>query len=82
MTTPEHNKRVSIARRMADKRKRDAARAALADIDPDYLAKLRHECLKAANATHPGADPSIIVEEAERHLRARLAFLRGEKSNG
>ena len=53
MTTPEHNKRVSIARRMADKRKRDAARAALADIGPDYLAKLRHECLKAATRPIP-----------------------------
>lgn len=75
--TDTPSNRSAAARRVAAKTQRKHVQAALADIDPDYLAKLRLDCLAKANAAHPsGTDPQVVVEAAARDLRARLAFLR------
>ena len=54
-TTP--NNRVAAARRIADKKRRDAFNQNIARIGPEYVAKLRHDCLRAANERLRGADP-------------------------
>jgi len=77
MNTPEQN-RISAARRAADKRKRAESAAAVqaaAKLPPEYLAKLKHDCLVAANALLPGASAEEIVREAERHFESRIRFL-------
>jgi hypothetical protein len=75
--TPEQN-RISAARRAADKRKRAESTAAVqaaANLPPEYLDKLRHDCLVAANARRPGASPEEVTREAARDLEGRLRFL-------
>jgi hypothetical protein len=68
---------VSAARRVAAKRHREAAQQALSKLDPEYVAKLRHDALRSANERLRGADPHAVVQEAEKDFRARVAFLTG-----
>jgi len=67
-------------RRVAEKAKRDAFNQLLTKLDPEYVAKLRHDCLRAANAALPGADPRAVVREAEQHFESRVRFLVGKSS--
>jgi hypothetical protein len=83
MNTPEQN-RISAARRAADKRKRAESTAAIqaaAKLPPEYLDKLRHDCLVAANTALPGAPPEEVVREAMRHFESRIRFLTTEKQS-
>jgi hypothetical protein len=68
-------------RRVAEKAKRDAFQQLLSKLDPEYVAKLRHDCLRAANTRLPGADPHTLVREAEQHFESRVRFLTEEKSS-
>ena len=45
-TTP--NNYIAGARRIADKRKRDAFQQVLNKLDPEFAAKLRHDALRSA----------------------------------
>ncbi len=49
-----------------------------ADLTPEYLDKLKLDCLRAAHNSMPGADPHAVVRAAAADLEARLGFLRGQ----
>jgi hypothetical protein len=68
-------------RRVAEKAKRDAFQQLLSKLDPEYVAKLRHDCLRAANEQLRSADPHAVAREAERHFESRVRFLTEEKSS-
>ena len=61
-----------------DHEPRPAAPAAVDDLTPEYLEKLRHDCLVAANAHLRGRSAEEIVADAARDLELRLRFLRGQ----
>ncbi len=61
--------------RIADKKRRNAFNRNIAKLDPEYVQKLRVESLRAAHEQHPGASPEVVVREADRHFRSRVAFL-------
>ncbi len=61
-----------------DHEAKPAAPAAVDDLTPEYLEKLRHDCLVAANAHLRGRSAEEIVAEAARDLELRLRFLRGQ----
>jgi hypothetical protein len=67
---------INSNRRIADKVKRDHFQQLLNKLDPEYVAKLRYDCLRMAN-THlgPGSDPHAVVREAEKALEAQVRFL-------
>jgi hypothetical protein len=67
-------------RRVAHKKERDAFQQSLSKLDPEYVTKLRHDALRAANERLPGADPFAVVREAEKDFRSRVAFLVGGAS--
>jgi hypothetical protein len=77
-TTPNHH--VAGARRIADREKRNAFQQLLAKLDPEYVTKLRHDCLRAANEQLSSADPHAVVREAERHFESRVRFLTEDRS--
>jgi hypothetical protein len=63
-------------RRVAEKARRDEFQQLLSTLDPDYVAKLRYDCLRAANTRMgPGSDPHAVVREAEQALEAQVRFL-------
>jgi hypothetical protein len=72
------NSHVNAARRVADKARRDEFQQLLAKLDPEYVTKLRHDCLRAANEQVRGADPRVVVREAEKHFESRVRFLMTE----
>ncbi len=49
-----------------------------ADLTPEYLDKLRLDCLRAADNSMPGADPHAVVRAAAADLEVKLRFLRGQ----
>ena len=49
-----------------------------ADLTPEYLDKLRLDCLRAANNSMPGADPHAVVRAAAADLEVKFRFLRGQ----
>ena len=49
-----------------------------ADLTPEYLDKLRLDCLRAAHNSMPGADAHAVVRATAADLEARLRFLRGQ----
>lgn len=57
-----------------------AVQQTLAGLDPTYLEKLKHDCLRAANERLRGASPEQVVREAARDLEGCLRFLTGGKS--
>jgi hypothetical protein len=69
------------AGRVAEKQRKAeraaAVQQALVTIDPAYLEKLKHDCLRAANDRLRGASPEDVVREAARDLEGRLRFLTG-----
>jgi hypothetical protein len=67
-------------RRVAEKAKRDEFQQLLNTLDPEYVTKLRHDCLRAANDRLRGADPHAVVREAEQHFESRVRFLTEKKS--
>jgi hypothetical protein len=79
MKSPTNNANAA-ARRIAYKRHRDAFQQNLSKLDPEYVAKLRHDALRSANERMRGADPFAVLQEAEKDFRARVAFLT-EKSS-
>jgi hypothetical protein len=72
------NSHVNAARRVADKARRDEFQQLLAKLNPEYVTKLRHDCLRMANEQVRGADPRAVVREAERHFESRVRFLMTE----
>jgi hypothetical protein len=81
-----HNHKAAYSR-IAHKRytaKRSAQTAAvqqtLAGLDPEYLAKLKHDCLHSANVRLRSASAEEVVREAARDLEGRLRFLTGGQS--
>jgi hypothetical protein len=56
----------------------DDTSAPATDITPEYLDKLRLDCLRAANNSMPGADPHAVVRAAAADLEVKLRFLRGQ----
>jgi hypothetical protein len=71
---------VSAARRVAAKRHREAAQQAISKLDPEFVAKLRHDCLRAAHARMAGAEPHAVVRSAQVDFEARVRFLTGAQS--
>jgi hypothetical protein len=67
-------------RRIAEKAKRNEFQQLLNTLDPEYVTKLRHDCLRMANEQRRGASPEEVVREAERHFESRIRFLT-EKSS-
>ena len=66
----------AAARRVAEKARRDEYQKLLSKLDPEYVTKLRHDCLRAANARlGVGSDPRAVVREAEQALEAQVRFL-------
>ena len=63
------------AGRIAEKQRKAGQAAAIAGLDPEYVTKLRHDCLKSANARMMGADPQAVVAEASKDFEARVRFL-------
>jgi hypothetical protein len=78
--TTKNNHFLAGARRIAEKQRKAAAQQVLSKLDAEYVAKARHDCLRAANARMGGADPHAVVREAEKDFRARVAFLTGVQS--
>lgn len=74
---PRRQNTANAYRRVVRKQQAAAAQQALAGLDPEYVAKLRYDCLKAANARLPGADAQAVVAEAAKDFEARLKFLKG-----
>jgi hypothetical protein len=66
---------INAARRVADKAKRDEFQQLLSKLDPEYVTKLRYDCMRLANAAHPSGDPYVAVREAERTFREAVRFL-------
>jgi len=64
----------------SDKKHEAAVKQALSSLPSEYLDKLRHDCLVAANTRLRGASPEEVVAEAERDFEGRLGFLT-EKSS-
>jgi hypothetical protein len=63
-----------------DKKHEPAVKQALSSLPSEYLDKLRHDCLVAANTRLRGASPEEVVAEAARDFEGRLRFLT-EKSS-
>jgi hypothetical protein len=59
-------------------RKVEAVTAPATDITPEYLDKLRLDCLRATHNSMPGADPHAVVRAAAVGLEVKLRFLRGQ----
>jgi hypothetical protein len=78
------NNRNSARRRVATKHRAvkhaEAAQEILAGFDPDFIAKLRLDCLRAANTRLAGSDPDTVVREAQRDFDARIRFLTEKRS--
>jgi hypothetical protein len=72
------NSHINAARRVADKAKRDELQQLINKLDPEYVTKLRHDCLRAANEQLSSADPHAVVREAEKHFESRVRFLMTE----
>ena len=67
---------INSNRRIVEKAKRDAFNQLLAKLDPEYVAKLRYDCLRMANTRlGPGSNPHAVVREAEQALEAQVRFL-------
>jgi hypothetical protein len=49
----------------------------VAGLDPEYLTKLRVDCIRTANEQLRGASPEQVVAEAARHFESRVRFLMG-----
>jgi hypothetical protein len=52
-----------------------AIQQTLAGLEPEYLAKLKHDCLRSANVRLRGASAEEVVREAARDLEGRLRFM-------
>lgn len=69
-------RRIAVKQQRAAKvQEQNALQQMLADLDPEYVAKLRYDCLRAANARLPGADAQAVVADAAKDFEARLRFL-------
>jgi hypothetical protein len=76
----QSNARRRVAAKHRAVKQAAAAQQALAGFDPDFIAKLRLDCLRAANTRLAGSDPDTVVREAQRDFDARIRFLT-EKSS-
>lgn len=72
---PKQNNASSAYRRVMKKQQDAALQHALAGFDPEYLSKLRHDCLVAANARLRGASADEIVRDAQKDFEGRIRFL-------
>jgi RecA/RadA recombinase len=70
--------RIAHKRRVA--KKAAAVQQTLAGLDPEYLEKLKHDCLRAAHNRLRGASPAEVVRQAQEHFDASVRFLTGAKS--
>ena len=70
-------RRVALKTARAKQAEEQAALLQALNIPPEYLDKLKTDCLRAANDRLRGADPHAVVAEAARDLEARLHFLQG-----
>jgi hypothetical protein len=74
--SPSNYNSNAAARRVAEKAKRDEFQQLLKRLDPEYVAKLRYDCMRRANTRlGPGSDPHAVVREAEQALEAQVRFL-------
>jgi len=76
--SPSNYNSNAAARRVADKAKRDEFQQLLKRLDPEYVAKLRYDCLRMANDRLGRSDPHAVVREAEQALEAQVRFLVGK----
>jgi hypothetical protein len=77
--SPSNYNSNAAARRVADKAKRDDFQQLLAKLDPEYVTKLRYDCMRMANAANTKADPQAVVREAQKTFEAAVRFLFAEK---
>lgn len=78
--SPSNYNSNAAARRVAEKAKRDEFRQLLSKLDPEFVTKLRVDCLRTANEQLRGASPEEVVREAGLHFESRVRFLM-EKSS-
>jgi hypothetical protein len=71
MTTPRDH----AYRRIKQKQDATALQQKLARFDPEYIAKLQHDALVAANAELRGSDATVIVRAAQERFEAYIKFL-------
>jgi hypothetical protein len=71
---------INAARRVADKARRDEFQQLLSKLDSEYVSKIRHDCLVAANGRLRGASPAEVVAEAARDFEGRIRFLTARSS--
>lgn len=74
MNSPRHNA-LAAHHRVKQKQEAAALQQTLARFDPEYIAKLKHDALVAANAELRGADATVIVRAAQDRFEAYVKFL-------
>jgi hypothetical protein len=82
MNTPDQN-RIHAAARVADKRRRAESAAAVqaaTNLPPEYLDKLKHDCLVAATLGCAVHHPRMLCAKPPRISRRASLFLsKGER---